>query len=135
MWDDVNFEDRAYVKMEAYGQSKTANVLHTVELDRRLAPFGVHAFAVHPGMVGTDLGRNFTKDDIADLRQRATAGGGLPTLVGTDVGAATSVWAATAPELEDNGGRYLADCALAEAAACPRPIRRPHADSGRSPSR
>jgi NAD(P)-dependent dehydrogenase (short-subunit alcohol dehydrogenase family) len=116
VWDDVNFDDRAYVKMEAYGQSKTADVLHAVELDRRLAPFGVRALAVHPGMVGTDLGRNFTKDDIADLRQRAAAGGGLPALVGTDVGAATSVWAATATELADNGGTYFADCAVAEAA-------------------
>jgi NAD(P)-dependent dehydrogenase (short-subunit alcohol dehydrogenase family) len=117
VWDDVNFDDRAYVKMEAYGQSKTANVLHAVELDRRLSRSGVRAFAVHPGMVSTDLGRNFTKDDIADLRRRAAAGGGLPALVGTDVGAATSVWAATAPELAGNGGTYLADCAVTEAAS------------------
>jgi NAD(P)-dependent dehydrogenase (short-subunit alcohol dehydrogenase family) len=37
-----------------YGQSKTANVLFTVELERRFAPQGVHAHAVHPGLVGTD---------------------------------------------------------------------------------
>jgi hypothetical protein len=36
--------------------------------------------------------------------------------VGTDVGAATSVWAATAPELDAQGGTYLADCAVATAA-------------------
>ena len=100
IWDDINFDDRDYVKMAAYGQSKTANVLHAVELDRRLSPLGVHAFAVHPGMVSTDLGRYFTKADVADLADRASSGGGLPPLVGTDVGAATSVWAAVAPELE-----------------------------------
>jgi hypothetical protein len=34
-----------------------------------------------------------------------------------DVGAATSVWAATAAELDDDGGAYLADCAVATASA------------------
>ena len=37
MWDDVDYERRPYDKWEAYGQSKTANILFSVELDRRLA--------------------------------------------------------------------------------------------------
>ncbi len=116
VWDDIGFDDRPFSKMEAYGQSKTANVLTAVELDRRLAPLGVHAYSVHPGMVRTDLGRTITPEDIADLRARASGGGGLPPQVGVDVGAATSVWAAVAPELDDEGGAYLADCGVAEAA-------------------
>lgn len=115
-WDDTAFEQGPFNKMEAYGQSKTANVLHAVELDRRLAPLGVHAYSVHPGMVRTDLGRTITREDIEDLQARASGAGGLPPQVGVDVGAATSVWAATAPELDDEGGSYLADCAVAEAA-------------------
>jgi NAD(P)-dependent dehydrogenase (short-subunit alcohol dehydrogenase family) len=107
--------------MEAYGQSKTANILHAVELERRYGSRGVHAYAVHPGMVATELGRYFTREDFAELQERAKAGssggGGLPPVVGVDVGASTSVWAATAPELDEQGGTYLADCAVARAAA------------------
>ena len=120
-WDDPNYEQREYSKMAAYGQSKTANILHAVELDRRYGPQGVHAYAVHPGMVATELGRHFTPDDMQELRARAksspSGGGSLPPIVGVDVGAATSVWAATAPELDEQGGTYLADCAVAKASA------------------
>ncbi len=119
-WDDPNFEHTPYSKMDAYGQSKTANILHAVELERRYGPLGVHAYAVHPGMVATDLGRHFTREDMADLVARAKAapgGGALPPMVGVDVGAATSVWAATALGIEPEGGTYLADCAVAEAKA------------------
>ena len=49
-------------------------------------------------------------------RRRPSGSGKLPPVVGTDVGAATSVWAATAPELDAQGGTYLADCAVATAA-------------------
>ena len=48
-WEDPNFERRTYEPWIAYGQSKTANVLFTVELEHRLGGCGVHAFAVHPG--------------------------------------------------------------------------------------
>jgi NAD(P)-dependent dehydrogenase (short-subunit alcohol dehydrogenase family) len=116
-WDDPNFERSEFVKMDAYGQSKTANILHAVELERRYGRLGVHAAAVHPGMVRTELGRHFTREDVEDLMARAKAagaGGGLPPAVEVEVGAATSVWAAVAPA-DVVGGRYLADCAVAEA--------------------
>ncbi len=70
VWDDPNFERREYDKFSAYGQSKTANVLFSVELDRRLADRGVHAYAVHPGMIATELGRHMTKDDFAQMVER-----------------------------------------------------------------
>jgi len=119
-WDDPNWDSTEYSKMEAYGQSKTANILHAVELERRYGRLGVHAYAVHPGMVRTDLGRHFTKADVEDLMARAKAsesggGGGLPPMVEVEVGAATSVWAAVAAGDAD-GGRYCADCAVAVAA-------------------
>ena len=116
VWDDPNFESRDYTKLEAYGQSKTANVLHAVELDRRYRDLGVRAWSVHPGMVKTDLGRHFTSDDYAELVERAKQSGGeLPRRVGVDVGAATSVWAATTDEALACGGGYLADCGAAKA--------------------
>jgi NAD(P)-dependent dehydrogenase (short-subunit alcohol dehydrogenase family) len=117
IWDDPNYEHRPYDKFEAYGQSKTANILFTVELDRRLSSRGVRAYAVHPGMIATELGRHMTRDDMKELRARASSapGGGLPPLKSIPAGAATSVWAATAPELAGIGGVYLADCHVAEA--------------------
>jgi NAD(P)-dependent dehydrogenase (short-subunit alcohol dehydrogenase family) len=117
-WDDPSFEHSDFSKMDAYGQSKTANILHAVELDRRAGARGVHAYSVHPGMVATELGRYFTREDFEELKGRArsssSGGGGLPKAVGVDVGASTSVWAATASELDDQGGAYLADCAVAQ---------------------
>lgn len=116
-WDDLHFERDEYSKPLAYGQSKTANILHALELDHRYGGRGVHAYSVHPGMVATDLGRHFTRDDFAQLKARAQASpsGGLPPRVGVEVGAATSVWAAVAPELDAHGGAYLADCSVATA--------------------
>ena len=115
-WDDPNFEHRDYDKFAAYGQSKTANILFSVELDRRLGDRGVHAYAVHPGMISTELGRYMTKDDFAALMERAKRGssGGMPPRKTIEQGAATSVWAATAPELVEQGGTYLADCQVTD---------------------
>ena len=47
--EDPNFNHRAYDKWKAYGQSKTANSLFALELDRRMEDQGVRSFAVHPG--------------------------------------------------------------------------------------
>jgi NAD(P)-dependent dehydrogenase (short-subunit alcohol dehydrogenase family) len=117
--DDPNFERRPYDKFVSYGRSKTANVLFSVELERRLAAKGVHSYAVHPGMIATELSRHMTKDDMYALRDRAKRGpsGGLPGLKSLEAGAATTVWAATAPELASTGGVYLVDCQIAEPAA------------------
>jgi NAD(P)-dependent dehydrogenase (short-subunit alcohol dehydrogenase family) len=116
VWDDINFERREYDKFAAYGQSKTANILFSVELDRRLGARGVHAYAVHPGMIATELGRSMTKDDFAQMAERAKAApsGGLPPRKTVEQGAATSVWAATASELDGQGGTYLADAEVTE---------------------
>lgn len=122
IWDDVNLEQRDFDKMEAYGQSKTANVLFSVELDRLLAPHGAHAYSVHPGLImTTELGRTMTRDDFEGMMAKAKAsadsgGGGMPPAKSVEQGAATSVWAATAPELDAHGGAYLEDCHVSAAA-------------------
>ena len=114
-WDDPNWETDPYDKFEAYGQSKTANILFTVELDRRHRDAGVRSNAVHPGMIRTHLGRHMGPDDMQELRARATQrhaegrGPGLPAFKTLEQGAATSVFAAVSPELDDIGGLYLED--------------------------
>jgi NAD(P)-dependent dehydrogenase (short-subunit alcohol dehydrogenase family) len=105
---DPNFERSEYQRWEAYGASKTANVLFTVALDSRLADKGVRSYAVHPGVIRTNLSRHMTEDEFA----RTPANLKRKTV---EQGAATSVWAATAPELADRGGVYLENCRIAEA--------------------
>jgi NAD(P)-dependent dehydrogenase (short-subunit alcohol dehydrogenase family) len=107
-FDDPNFQKRPYEKWSAYGGSKTANVLFTVALDARLKSKGVRALAVHPGMIATDLGRHLTGEDMSMFAEPPERFKTIPR------GAATTVWAATSPELQDVGGVYLADCQIAE---------------------
>jgi NAD(P)-dependent dehydrogenase (short-subunit alcohol dehydrogenase family) len=112
VFDDVHFERRPYDKWSAYGQSKTANVLLAVELERRLGSRGVHANAVHPGVILTELARHLKPEDFEQVRQRSP--GGRLQLKSVEAGAATAVYAATAPELEGRGGLYLEDCGVAK---------------------
>jgi NAD(P)-dependent dehydrogenase (short-subunit alcohol dehydrogenase family) len=114
--DDPNFERRAYDKWVAYGQSKSANSLFAVELDRRGREQGVRAFAVHPGGILTELTRHMTDDELAaygivregdKFRPPAT---GFKTVA---QGAATSVWCAVSLTLAGRGGVYCEDCDVA----------------------
>ena len=106
LWDDPHFRDEStYEKWKAYGQSKTANILFSVELQRRLGGQGISAYALHPGVILTELGRHLTADDSESLAKR------LPTFKTIPQGAATTVFAATAPDLP--GGSYLEDVAVA----------------------
>ena len=109
---DPNYEQRDYDKWQSYGQAKTANILHAVELDRRFQGRGVRGYAIHPGGIMTELGRHLTEDDIKELMGR-TSGAGIQ-FKEVPAGAATEVYAATAPELEGRGGVYLEDCGIAE---------------------
>jgi NAD(P)-dependent dehydrogenase (short-subunit alcohol dehydrogenase family) len=54
---DLNFTSRPYRPWEAYAQSKLANLLFTLELERRLEHLGspVRAHAAHPGFAATNL--------------------------------------------------------------------------------
>lgn len=113
VFEDINYERRPYDKWEAYGQSKTANVLFAVELDRRVGRAGVRANALHPGAIITELGRHLTAADLEELQSRTPGGKGFDWK-SVEAGAATATWAATAPELEGRGGLYLEDCGIAK---------------------
>ena len=112
-WDDPHFTT-GYDGMLAYGQSKTANVLFAVELDRRWAADGIRGYAVHPGIVvGTNLGPSITEDALRAMGLIDSSG---RPIIDPDrekktpqQGASTSVFAATSPLLADIGGVYLKD--------------------------
>ncbi len=110
VFDDIHFERREYQKWMAYGQSKTANALFAVELDRRGKALGITANAVHPGGIMTGLQQHLTREEMDAMGWLGPDGRPRVGFKTPAQGAATSVWAATAPELEGHGGRYLEDC-------------------------
>jgi NAD(P)-dependent dehydrogenase (short-subunit alcohol dehydrogenase family) len=112
--DDPNYERREYQKWEAYGQAKSANILFTQELERRFGGRGVHAYAVHPGTIATELGRHMVEEDFTFISSRQAerpAGGPKTAFKSVEEGAATQVYAATGDDIP--GAAYLADGAVA----------------------
>jgi WW domain-containing oxidoreductase len=94
-----------YKPMIAYGQAKLCNVLFANELDRRYRGDGLVANSLHPGtLMKTDIGRD-------SLGARILLTLAQPFSKSLAQGAATSVFCATAPELEGVGGRYYINCA------------------------
>ena len=101
----LNFDDlqgeRKYSGMKAYGQSKLALLMFTYDLARRLAGTGVTVNALHPGFVASDMYRS--------------SGGFIKLLgpvinlmaVSPEVGAETSIFVATFPEVEGVTGKYF----------------------------
>jgi NAD(P)-dependent dehydrogenase (short-subunit alcohol dehydrogenase family) len=113
--EDPNFVKRAYDKWEAYGQSKSANSLFAVELDRRGKEHGIRAFAVHPGGILTDLVRHMTDEEL-EAHGIVRENGVLvspASLKNVEQGAATSVWCAVSSALSGKGGVYCEDCDIA----------------------
>ncbi|MBW7455623.1 oxidoreductase [Paenibacillus sepulcri] len=110
-FEDLNFNNRPYDKFVAYGQSKTANVLFAVEMDKRGRAYGVRAFSVHPGSILTDLSRYLTEDDMRAMGVLNEQGELVFPEFNDEFktipeGAATIVWCATSPQLNDKGGVY-----------------------------
>lgn len=114
--EDPNFERREYDKWQSYGQSKTANILFSVGLEDRFGSEGIHAIALHPGGIVTNLGRHMTEEDRAWMlkRMEENAANGGEAWKTIPQGAATTCWAATCEELEGRGGVYCEDCHVAK---------------------
>ena len=102
-FDDLQGE-RSYSGARAYNQSKLANVLFSYELARRLGTRGVTANVLHPGVVNTSFGAA----DPAGV-QRWLVPFLRPFMKSPSQGAATSVYLASAPELEGVTGRFFAE--------------------------
>jgi NAD(P)-dependent dehydrogenase (short-subunit alcohol dehydrogenase family) len=110
--DDLQWKKRAF-NLAAYGESKTANILFAQEATRRWARDGIYANAVLPGSVLTGLQRYHGEEMKRRIGFVLPDGSINPDMKSVGQGAATTVWAATAPELEGRGGLVLEDCAEA----------------------
>ncbi|KIM95468.1 hypothetical protein OIDMADRAFT_133972 [Oidiodendron maius Zn] len=107
-FENLSFESE-YQPSVAYGASKTADIWTANEIDRRYGTKGLHAFAVHPGGIKTDLQRHMPQEAKVGMYRLLDLGGKT-----IEQGAATTVWAATAKALEDKGGLYLEDCQVSK---------------------
>jgi NAD(P)-dependent dehydrogenase (short-subunit alcohol dehydrogenase family) len=103
----IDFEnlqgEHHYRGMQAYGQSKLANVLFTYELARRLEGTGVTVNALHPGFIATGFASNNGPVYAFGMK-----------LVGLFIrkpaqGAQTSIYLASSPEVEGVTGKYFFD--------------------------
>ncbi|MDY7227861.1 SDR family oxidoreductase [Hyalangium rubrum] len=84
-------------RLRMYGVSKLMNVLHAAELARRLAGTGVTTYSLHPGVVASDIWREAPWPIRPVMKL---------FMLSNEEGARTSLYCATAPELESVCGRY-----------------------------
>jgi NAD(P)-dependent dehydrogenase (short-subunit alcohol dehydrogenase family) len=114
LFDDLNFEHHPYDPWAAYSQSKTANVLFTVEAAKRWAPDAITVNALTPGRIRTGLMRHLASQPTAPPA-RFQADNPDISYKSVEQGAATSVLLAASPMVEGVTGRYFADNNEAEA--------------------
>ncbi|RKR04826.1 NAD(P)-dependent dehydrogenase (short-subunit alcohol dehydrogenase family) [Flavobacterium sp. 90] len=120
-FNDPNFLHKEYETLQAYGQSKTACNLFALELDNRAKDFGVRSYSLHPGSInGTELAREASLDLFQKMGLCDANGNIRPEILANlktiPQGAATTVWCATSPLLEDIGGVYCEDAEIASIA-------------------
>ena len=94
-----------YSRSRAYGHSKLANVLFSLDLARRLKGTRITSNSLHPGVINTEIDR--TEPGLFQV-----AFGVLTAVSGKSIaqGAATTCYVATSPQLGDVSGQYFEDC-------------------------
>lgn len=114
---DLGFVRRPYDKIAAYAQSKTANALFAVALDARGRDHDIRTFSVHPGSIFGNLTKHASREELEAYG--VLNSDGTPQIDPAQdkktfaQGAATTVWCATAPELNGIGGVYCEDSDIA----------------------
>jgi NAD(P)-dependent dehydrogenase (short-subunit alcohol dehydrogenase family) len=104
--DDFSFEKDKYAPNVAYGQSKTANIWMTNEIERRYGSEGLHGLSLNPGGIRTELQRHVDEERLKFFDSEALR----HIWKNPPQGAATQVYAALSKDLEGAGGKYLSNC-------------------------
>ena len=100
-WAALRQATRSRTAINEYSNSKLANVLFSAELGRRLAGTGVSTYALHPGVVASDVWRAVPWP----IRPLLKLG-----MISTEEGAKTTMFCATAPEPAQQTGLYYDKC-------------------------
>ncbi|HEY6078645.1 MAG TPA: SDR family oxidoreductase [Polyangiaceae bacterium] len=114
--DGIDFErlrrpGNYFTVLRQYGVSKLANVLHAKELARRYGGQGLHAYALHPGVIASDIWRQVPQP----VRWWMTR-----SMISNEAGAETSLYCATSPEVADDNGLYYDECRIKEPSSAAR---------------
>jgi retinol dehydrogenase-12 len=114
---DIDFEalrskTKSITGTREYAVSKLANVLFAQELARRLDPAEVTAYALHPGVVASQIWRRVPWPARQIMTRR---------MLTIEEGARTSLYCATSPEVADESGKYYDMCKVAEPSAVATP--------------
>ena len=108
-FDDLGYEKRQFAGMQAYGESKLANVLHARELAKRLDGTGVSVFSVHPGWARSNLAGGgvvgFVMGFISKVLLRPFSP--LLTMMSNEDGAQTSLHCLLDDDAPNHSGAYF----------------------------
>lgn len=107
--DDINLAKPGnYEPWKGYGNSKTANIWMANYIERHYAPQGIHAYSLMPGGIATPLQKH-TPEMMEAIKGVARFENYMKS---PEQGCATTIWAATARELEGRGGVFCEDCCI-----------------------
>jgi retinol dehydrogenase-12 len=101
-FEAVRRSARGITGLREYAVSKLCNVLFSAELARRTADTGVTTYALHPGVVASDIWRRVPWP-VRPLMTRR--------MLTVDEGAATSLYCATSPSVAQDSGKFYDKCA------------------------
>ncbi|KAF2876647.1 hypothetical protein BDV95DRAFT_482811 [Massariosphaeria phaeospora] len=121
MWGYTDTNEASYIPLEGYNQSKVANVHFSVGVNTKLyEKYGIASLALHPGVIPTELGRNFPEKQLEAIKK-------MPITYKTlGAGSSTTLVAALDPKLgegvgetrnESQYGAFLLDCQITEVPA------------------
>ena len=111
-WDALRRPERGLTGLHGYAVSKLCNVLFSAELGRRLAGTGVTTYALHPGMVASDIWRRVPWP-VRPLIQRR--------MLTVEQGAETSLYCAASLSVASESGLFYDKCAQREPSAVATP--------------
>jgi NAD(P)-dependent dehydrogenase (short-subunit alcohol dehydrogenase family) len=92
---------RSVTGVPEYAVSKLANILFSKELARLLGPGGPHTYALHPGVIASDIWRRVPWPIRPLMKLR---------MISNEEGAQTTLYCATSPEVAEHDGRYYDSC-------------------------
>jgi retinol dehydrogenase 12 len=101
-WEALRRAARGITGLGEYAVSKLCNVLFSAELARRTAGTGVTTYALHPGVVASDIWRRVPWPVRPLITRR---------LLSVEEGAATSLYCATSPAVASDSGLFYDKCA------------------------
>ncbi|XP_002168243.2 uncharacterized protein LOC136082319 [Hydra vulgaris] len=112
-FNDLNFVNgRQYDPFISYSQSKACISLFSLALTNRYFDDGIVSNSVMPGVTMTNLMNSFSKETMIRKGWINSDGSATMKMKCVENGAATTVWTATAADLEGKGKLYLEDCGI-----------------------